>query len=83
MILRGPWVAQLFKCPTLDFSSGRDLRVLRSSPVWGSELGMEAAQNSLSPFPSVLPLLACMLFLSLYLKKKKKLKKMMLKCSNK
>jgi len=26
--------AQLVKHPTLDFGSGHDLRVLRSSPVW-------------------------------------------------
>ena len=30
---RGPWVAQAVKGLTLDFSSGHDLRVLRSSPV--------------------------------------------------
>ena len=27
------WLAQLVKCPTLDFGSGHDLRVMRSSPV--------------------------------------------------
>ena len=25
----------------LDFGSGQDLRVVRSSPVWGSVLGVE------------------------------------------
>jgi len=37
------WVAQLVKCPTLDFGSGHDLRVVRSSPMSGSTLGMEPA----------------------------------------
>ena len=37
------WVAQLVKCPTLDFSSGHDLRLVRSSPLLGSSLGMESA----------------------------------------
>ena len=31
-ILRGTWVAQAVKQPTLDFSSGYDLRVVRLSP---------------------------------------------------
>ena len=35
------WVAQLVKHPTLDFTSGLDLRVMGSSPVLGSTLGME------------------------------------------
>ena len=30
---RGTWVAQLVKCPTLDFGSGHDLRVMRLSPA--------------------------------------------------
>lgn len=33
---RGPWVAQLVKPLTLDFSSGLDLRVMSSSPMLGS-----------------------------------------------
>ena len=37
------WVAQLDKGLTLDFGSGHDLRVVRSSPVWSYMLGMEAA----------------------------------------
>jgi len=36
------WVAQSFKCPTLDFGSGHDLRVVRSSPALGSALGIES-----------------------------------------
>ena len=34
--------------PTLDLGSGHDLRVVRSSPVSGSELGVESAGESLS-----------------------------------
>ena len=30
--LRGSWVAQLVKLLTLDFGSGHDLRVMKSSP---------------------------------------------------
>ena len=30
----GTWVSQLVKCLTLDFGSGHDLRVLRSSLEW-------------------------------------------------
>ena len=33
VVLRGTWVAQLVKCLTLDFGSGHDLRVMRSSPM--------------------------------------------------
>jgi len=33
---QGAWVTQLMKRPTLDFSSGHDLRVVRSSPASGS-----------------------------------------------
>ena len=36
-------MAQSVKCPTLDFGSGHDLRVLGSSPTLGSMLGMESA----------------------------------------
>ena len=35
------WVAQSVQCPTLDLSSGLDLRVASSSPALGSTLGME------------------------------------------
>ena len=33
---RGNWVAYVVKHPSLDFSSGHDLRVVRSSPELGS-----------------------------------------------
>ena len=32
LVIWGAWVTQLVKHPTLDFGSGHDLRVLRSSP---------------------------------------------------
>lgn len=44
-----PWVAQLVKSPILGFDSGHDLRVLRSSPKWGSTLSSESVGYSLSP----------------------------------
>ena len=66
----GAWVIQSVKRPALDFSSGHDLRVLRSSPTTGSALLMEPAYDSLSlslrPYPDSLSL-----SLSLSLKKKK------------
>ena len=40
-------MAQLVKHLTLDFSSGQDLRVLRSSPMLRSVPGMEPAYDSL------------------------------------
>ena len=54
-------MAQLVKDPTLDFSSGHDLRVMRLSHVSGSVLGMETALDSL-PFP--LPALSLSLSIS-------------------
>ena len=51
---RGTWVAQSIKHPTLDFSSGHDLTVVRLSPTLSSTLSMESAWDSLSLF---LPLL--------------------------
>ena len=39
----GAWVGQLVKCLTLDFGSGHDLRVVRSSPQLGSTLNVEPA----------------------------------------
>ena len=39
----GTWVAQSVKCPTLNFSSGHDLRVVRWSPTSGSMLSTESA----------------------------------------
>ena len=41
---------------TLDFGSGHDLRVLKSSPVLGSELNTEHAGDSPSAPPLALAL---------------------------
>ena len=35
------WLAESVKCLTLDLSSGLDLRVVSSSPILGSALGMK------------------------------------------
>ena len=40
---RGYWMAQLVTYLALGFSSGRGLRVVRSSPMSGSVLSMESA----------------------------------------
>ena len=48
----GAWVVQSVECPTLCFSSGRDLRVLGPSPTSFLLTGELA-----SPSPSVPPLL--------------------------
>ena len=40
---RGTWVAQSVECPTLNFGSGHDLRVLTSNPRLGSMLGVGPA----------------------------------------
>ena len=45
-------MAQLVECLTLGFGTGYDLRVVRSSSVMGSVLGMESAWGSLYPSPS-------------------------------
>ena len=37
----GAWVAQSVECPTLNFGSGHDPRVVGSSPPEGSMLTME------------------------------------------
>ena len=39
----GAWVPQPVKCPTFGFSSDCDLRVVRSSPVWGFMLSAKCA----------------------------------------
>lgn len=45
---RDTWLVQSVKPPmTLGFSSDCDLRVLRSSPAWGSAFSMESAWDSL------------------------------------
>lgn len=40
---RDVWISQSVKCPFLDFDSGYDHRVLRSSSVGGSVLSLEPA----------------------------------------
>ena len=47
----GTWVAQLVKCPTLDFSSGHDLWIMGLTPMSGSTLSEESAWDSLSLSP--------------------------------
>ena len=39
---KGAWVAQSVKHPTLDFGSGHDLRIMRSSLPSGSVLSAES-----------------------------------------
>ena len=41
-------MAQLVECPTLDFGSGHDPRVMGSGSESGSEYGVELAWDSLS-----------------------------------
>ena len=41
--VRGSWVAQLVKGPTLGFSSGHDLRVVKWSCTLDSVLGVAPA----------------------------------------
>ena len=41
----GAWVAQSVKHPTLDLSSGLDLRVMSSSPILSPMLGVESTQK--------------------------------------
>ena len=53
---RGTQVAQSVKHQVLDFSSGHDLRVVRSSPMSGSMPGTESARNSL--YPSASPMVS-------------------------
>ena len=63
-------MAQLVKHPPFDFGSGHDLRVMRWSPVLGSRLGVESAEDALSPST---PPPAC--FLSKKRKRKKETKR--------
>ena len=44
----GVWVVQSLERQTVDFGSGHDPRVMRSSPVSGSTLKMEPDWDSLS-----------------------------------
>ena len=57
---------QSVKHSTLDFGSGHDLTVVRSSPAAGCALSEEGAWDSLSPSLPAPPLLV--LSLSLFLK---------------
>ena len=66
------WVAQLVKHPTLAFSSGYNLRVVRSSPTSGSALSVEPGSDSLSLSSSASHLHACTHMYSLSLKNKNK-----------
>ena len=50
-------MAQSVECPTLDFGSGHDPRVVGSSPTSGSVLSVEPTLDSVSLCPS--PLLTC------------------------
>ena len=43
IIQRDTWAAQLFKCPTLDFASDHDLRVVGLGPESGSMASVEPA----------------------------------------
>ena len=61
--MRGAWVAQSVEHLTLDFGSGHDLRVVRSSPLSGSMLGVESAWDSLFSFSFATPSV-CMYSLS-------------------
>ena len=56
-------MAQSVKRPTLDFGSGHGPRVVSSSPLLGSELSVESAEDSLAL--SAPPPLILFLFLSL------------------
>ena len=51
----GPLIVQSVERPTLDFGSGHDLGVMRSSPVSDSAVGMKPAQDSLSPSSTAPP----------------------------
>jgi len=60
MLKRGAWVAQSVERPTLGFSSGHDLIVLRLSPASGFARRRESASLPL-------PLNACVRALCLFL----------------
>ena len=53
MVLRRAWVEQSVKCPTLEFGSGHDFRVMRSNPMSSSMFSGEFA-SLLLPF-SIFP----------------------------
>ena len=69
--VRGTWVAQSVKCPTLGFSSGHDLMVCETEPCIGlCAVSVEPAWDSLSRslFLSLFPFPAHSLILSRCLK---------------
>ena len=53
---QGTWAAQPVQHPTLDFGSGRNLRVMRSSPMSDSALSVESTWDS-RPLPLPFPCL--------------------------
>ena len=65
--MKGAWVVQLVKCPTLDLGPGCEME-----PVWSSAHGVEPAWHSLSPF--YFKLLSSPSPLALSLRKKKRYK---------
>ena len=66
----GPWVTQLVKCLTLDFSSSHDLKVCGIKPRVGlCADSVEPAWDFLSPSLFVPPLLMCAHSLSLKINK--------------
>ena len=65
------WVALSVKCPILDFSSGHDLTIVRSSPMLGSLLSRESAWDSLSPSA---PLLLSKIYINKTFLKKRNIK---------
>ena len=55
---RGIWEAQSVECLTLGFSSGHDLRVVRSIPASGSALSRKSAWDSLPASPPLIHVLS-------------------------
>ena len=68
LLYQGAWVAELIGHPTLDFSSGYDLGVVRPSLKSHSVLGMEPAWDFHSPSLSAPSAPSHKLSLSLYKK---------------
>jgi len=62
---RGLWVAQSVKHPTLDFGSGHDLRVVRSSLCWTPCSVGSLLEILTLPLPLPLPLLVVSLSLKM------------------
>jgi len=68
-------VAQSLEFPTVGFGSGHDLRVVKSNPASGSELGLEPASDSPSPSTPPPPPRVHMHVFSLALKRRNKILK--------